>query len=147
MRKYLFSVVAVSLLVLMVTCGAFAEDQIPQAAWRRPLGLPLENGGVKRVAGDIDDGYWQGAPVGGFGSGTFSRTYKGDFARWHMKAGVHKYESVPANQFAMFQQSEGDAKGAARVLMTDHRRITFVRVYLDNLAELSVLCTTFRRSG
>ena len=42
----------------------------------------------------IDDGYWQGAPVGGFGAGTFSRTYRGDFSRWHVKTGVHKYETV-----------------------------------------------------
>jgi len=84
------------------------------------LGLPLSNPGVTRVAGDIDDGYWQGVPVGGFGAGTFSRSYRGDFARWHIKAGVHKYEPVYANQFAMFQQSDGDAHGTARVLMNDH---------------------------
>jgi len=99
---------------------AVAEDGIPKAAWTRPIGLPLENPGVRRVASDIDDGYWQGAPVGGFGSGTFSRTYRGDFARWHIKAGVHKYESSYANEFAMFQQSEGDPNGTARVLLTDH---------------------------
>jgi len=56
------------------------------------LGLSLSTPGVTRVAGDIDDGYWQGVPVGGFGAGTFSRSYRGDFARWHIKAGVHKYE-------------------------------------------------------
>ncbi len=99
---------------------AQTQTEIPKAAWRRPLGLPLENPGVKRNAGDIDDGYWQGAPVGGFGSGTFSRTYRGDFARWHIKAGVHKYEPIYASQFAMFQQSEGDASGVAQVLMNGH---------------------------
>ncbi len=99
---------------------SWAGDAIPKAAWRRPLGQPLENPGVKRGATDIDDGYWQGAPVGGFGSGTFSRTYRGDFARWHIKAGVHKYAPVYANQFAMFQQSAGDSQGVARVLMNDH---------------------------
>jgi non-lysosomal glucosylceramidase len=104
---------------MMSALGAFA-DEIPKAAWRRPIGLPLESPGVTRVPGDIDDGYWQGIPVGGFGAGTFSRTYRGDFARWHIKAGVHKYESVPANQFAMFQQSDGDAHGTAQVLMAGH---------------------------
>jgi non-lysosomal glucosylceramidase len=99
---------------------ARAQDEIPKAAWRRPLGQPLVNPGVKRNAGDIDDGYWQGAPVGGFGSGTFSRTYRGDFARWHIKAGVHKYETVNANQFAMFQQVEGEPEGYAQVLMNGH---------------------------
>ncbi len=105
---------------LICVPSAPAQTAIPKAAWRRPLGLPLANPGVKRNTGDIDDGYWQGAPVGGFGSGTFSRTYRGDFARWHIKAGVHKYEPVYANQFAMFQQSEGDATGVAQVLMNDH---------------------------
>jgi len=96
------------------------SDEIPQIAWRRPLGQPFSNPGTRKNTTDIDDGYWQGAPVGGFGSGTFSRTYRGDFARWHIKSGVHKYVPVYTNQFAMFQQVEGEAAGAARVLMTDH---------------------------
>ncbi len=107
-------------LILLVAAQAWAGDAIPKAAWRRPLGLPLDKPGVTRVPGNIDDGYWQGAPVGGFGSGTFSRSYRGDFARWHIKAGVHKYAPVYANQFAMFQQAEGERQGTARVLMTDH---------------------------
>ena len=105
---------------LVGAVAAQGQELIPAAAWKRPLGQPLENPGVSRVKGDIDDGYWQGAPVGGFGSGTFSRTYRGDFARWHMKAGVHKYVPIYSNQFAMFQQTEGEAQGTARVLMTDH---------------------------
>jgi non-lysosomal glucosylceramidase len=57
----------------------------------------------------IEDGYWQGAPVGGLGAGTFSRSYRGRFERWHVKAGVHKFQDVPANQFAVFAQPEGGA--------------------------------------
>jgi non-lysosomal glucosylceramidase len=106
--------------VLLLSLVAWAGDAIPKAAWTRPIGLALPNPGVRRNTTDIDDGFWQGAPVGGFGSGTFSRTYRGDFARWHIKAGVHKYSPVYANQFAMFQQSEGDASGTARVLMAGH---------------------------
>ena len=102
------------------TAAAFAGDTIPKAAWSRPIGLPLENPGVVKDGTGIDDGYWQGAPVGGMGAGTFSRTYRGDFARWHIKAGVHKYETVYANQFAMYQSSEGKAAGTAQVLMTGH---------------------------
>jgi non-lysosomal glucosylceramidase len=101
-------------------CG---DDQIPKVAWKRPIGAPLANPGTKKPNLDgphIDDGYWQGAPVGGLGAGTFSRTYRGDFARWHIKGGVHKYETVWANQFAMFQHSEGDAEGVAKVLTADH---------------------------
>ncbi len=107
-------------LVLLIATNAWAGDAIPKAAWRRSLGLPLDKPGVTRVPGNIDDGYWQGAPVGGFGSGTFSRSYRGDFSRWHIKAGVHKYAPVYANQFAMFQQAEGEPQGKASVLMTDH---------------------------
>ena len=102
--------------------NTFGQDGIPKTAWKRQLGLPLDNPGVTRVPGDIDDGYWQGVPVGGFGAGTFSRSYRGDFTRWHIKAAVHKYEPVFANQFAMFQQSEGEAQGTARVLMNGHPR-------------------------
>jgi non-lysosomal glucosylceramidase len=102
---------------LPVACTA---DEIPKIAWRRPIGQPLENPGVRKNKTDIDDGYWQGAPVGGFGAGTFSRTFRGDFARWHMKSAVHKYGPVTANQFAMFQQVAGANEGTARVLTTDH---------------------------
>lgn len=111
---------AASTLILAIAAQSWAGDAIPKAAWRQPLGLPLDNAGVTRVPGNIDDGYWQGAPVGGFGSGTFSRSYRGDFARWHIKAGVHKYVPVYSNQFAIFQQSDGEAQGTARVLMTGH---------------------------
>ncbi|ABF40689.1 protein of unknown function DUF608 [Candidatus Koribacter versatilis Ellin345] len=97
---------------------SYAGDDIPEAAWRRPIGAPLQNaGGKKPGLPIIDDGYWQGAPVGGFGAGTFSRTYRGNFERWHVKAGIHKYQNVPANQFAVFAQADGDA-AVAQVLST-----------------------------
>jgi non-lysosomal glucosylceramidase len=99
------------------------NDDIPKAAWKRPIGAPLENPGTKKITlepSHIDDGFWQGAPVGGFGAGTFSRTYRGDFARWHLQAGIHKYQTVLGNQFAMFQKSEGDQEGVAQVLTADH---------------------------
>jgi non-lysosomal glucosylceramidase len=102
---------------------AFAGDTIPKAAWKRGIGQPLENAGGRKPAlarsGMIDDGYWQGAPVGGFGSGTFSRTYRGDFARWHIKGGVHKYQTVWTNQFAMYQKPEG-GEAVAQVLTSAH---------------------------
>ncbi|HZP17114.1 MAG TPA: GH116 family glycosyl-hydrolase, partial [Terriglobales bacterium] len=102
--------------------SAFAGDAIPRAAWKRGIGQPLENPGGRKPAlapGMIDDGYWQGAPVGGFGAGTFSRTYRGDFARWHIKSGVHKYQTVWTNQFAMYQKQEG-GEGVAQVLTAAH---------------------------
>jgi len=80
----LLSYCAALTLVLSIAAQSWAGNTIPKAAWRRPLG----KAGVTRVPGNIDDGYWQGAPVGGFGSGTFSRSYRGDFARRHIMAGV-----------------------------------------------------------
>src|SRR5262245_4693776 len=100
-----------------------ANDEIPKAAWKRPIGKPLENPGTKKTSldgGHIDDGYWQGAPVGGFGAGTFARTYRGDFAHWHVKGGVHQYQTVYANQFAMYQKAEGASAGVAQVLASVH---------------------------
>jgi len=122
MKKYLPVLLAVipALCALTLAPVACVGDEIPKTAWRRPLGQPLANPGVRKNKSDIDDGYWQGAPVGGFGAGTFSRTYRGDFARWHIKAGVHKYAPVYANQFAMFQQVAGEPARTAQVLMTDH---------------------------
>ena len=114
---------AVLLFVLLGSCCAWAGDMIPKAAWKRPLGLPLENAGGKKPTLEpthIDDGYWQGAPVGGIGAGTFSRTYRGDFARWHVKGGVHKYQTIFGNQFAMYQKSEGATVGVAQVLASTH---------------------------
>jgi non-lysosomal glucosylceramidase len=122
MRKYVRLLLAVIPSVWALAPTPCTGDEIPKTAWRRPLGQPLSNPGVRKNGRDIDDGYWQGAPVGGFGSGTFSRTYRGDFARWHIKSGVHKYAPVSANQFAMFQQVAGEPAGTAQVLMTDHPR-------------------------
>src|SRR3977135_3632815 len=106
-------VTVLTIILSLAAPAAYSGDDIPKAAWKRPIGAPLENAGTKKVADNIDDGYWQGAPVGGFGAGTFSRTYRGDFARWHVQPGFHKYQPVFANQFAMFQKSEGDSEGVA----------------------------------
>jgi non-lysosomal glucosylceramidase len=100
----------------------WAGDSIPKVSWKRAIGEPLANPGTKKpeIKGMIDDGFWQGAPVGGFGAGTFSRTYRGDFSRWHLKAGIHKYETVFANQFAVYEKTEGDSSSVAQVLYTGH---------------------------
>ncbi len=119
--------VSIFTLLFLPAPTAWSQNEIPAATWKRPLGLPLADAGTKKPtlpAVHFDDSFWQGAPVGGFGSGTFSRTYRGDFARWHMKAGVHKYETVDANQFAMFQQTEGEPTGVARALFNGHPKST-----------------------
>jgi non-lysosomal glucosylceramidase len=119
LKRSLIPVLAFALCFFAAPIG-WAGNNIPKTAWKRALGLPLENPGVTRVSGDIDDGYWQGVPVGGLGAGTFSRSYRGDFARWHIEAANHKYEPIDTNQFAMFQQSEGEAQGTAQVLLNGH---------------------------
>jgi len=113
-----------ALFFLMLLCApcAWSGDAIPKAAWKRGIGEVLPHPGTRKpiLTDLIDDGYWQGAPVGGFGAGTFSRTYRGDFSRWHLKTGVHKYQTVDVNQFAMYQKTEGDPKGVAQVLSATH---------------------------
>ena len=109
---------SLTFVVLFAHLFLTASDQIPPVAWRIPIGQPPANpGGRKPELTNIDDGFWQGAPVGGIGAGTLSRSYRGNFERWHIKAGVHKYQSVPANQFAVFVQPEGEP-AMAQVLST-----------------------------
>jgi non-lysosomal glucosylceramidase len=112
------SIVCLLLWTISSVPSSQASDNIPKAAWHRPLGQPLSTalGKKPEIKQMIDDGYWQGAPVGGFGAGTLSRSYRGDFSRWHLKAGIHKYQSIPANQFSVFVKPEGASKGVAQVL-------------------------------
>lgn len=123
MRKIWTAPLAVILFCFLSLNLSAQGKSIPEAAWRRPIGQPLENPGGKKPAinGMIDDGYWQGAPVGGFGAGTFSRSYRGNFERWHVKAGIHKYQNIPANQFSLFAKT-ADGKTYAQALTTDKPR-------------------------
>src|SRR5258708_27995772 len=108
-----------ALLICGVVLPSFA-DEIPKAAWRRPIGQPLTNAGTAKPAlgpGHIDDGYWQGAPVVGFGAGTFSRSFRGDFSRLHFQPGLHKIQTVQATLFAMFQKSEERHRRTAPALL------------------------------
>jgi non-lysosomal glucosylceramidase len=78
---------------------------LPTHAWRRPIGLPYEAAGRSRVNDGvplIDDGPWGGAPLGGLGAGSIGRTHRGDFARWHLDPGRHRFETIAASQFSVF---------------------------------------------
>lgn len=89
----------------------WARDLGP--GWARRIGAPLENAGRVKPAliGQIrDDGYWQGLPLGGFGSGSIGRTYRGDFARWHLDVGRHHQGTVAANQFSVFVDDGREAE-------------------------------------
>lgn len=110
-----------ALLLLAFTAGSLRGQTIPAAAWSTEIGGHLNSAGhiMQRAATGFDDGYHQGAPVGGIGAGTFSRSDRGDFNRWHLKAGSHTAQAVYADQFAVFEQQEGDAP-IAQALMTGH---------------------------
>jgi non-lysosomal glucosylceramidase len=111
----------IAALSFLACASSYAGAQtIPSAAWKRPLGQPLESPGRGKPEipyRHFDDGYNQGAPVGGLGAGTFSRSYGGDFVRWHIKTGVHKYQNVPANQFVVYEKAEGQ-EAVTRALST-----------------------------
>jgi non-lysosomal glucosylceramidase len=64
----------------------------------------------------IDDGPWGGVPLGGLGAGAIGRTHRGDFARWHLDVGRHRFETIPANQFSVFVARGADR--SAHVLST-----------------------------
>src|SRR6185295_6488266 len=76
---------------------------IPEVAWRRPIGEPCSDLGRPRVnVPMIDDGEWAGIPIGGLGTGSIGRTFRGDFARWHLDVGHHRFEPVVADGLSLF---------------------------------------------
>jgi non-lysosomal glucosylceramidase len=87
-------------------------------AWRRPIGVGYDGRVEPRVEEPrlIDDGPWGGVPLGGMGSGSIGRTSRGDFARWHLDPGTHRFESVAACQFSVYTERDGERQ--AHVLST-----------------------------
>ncbi len=93
--------------------------EIPSVAWRRPMGQPCPDVGHPRVDQPmIDDGPWAGIPIGGLGTGAIGRTHRGDFARWHLEVGRHRFAPVAADAFSVFVGRPGDGGGTATVLST-----------------------------
>ena len=75
---------------------------VPVHAWRRGIGVPCPDVGHPRVDTPmIDDGEWAGVPIGGLGTGSIGRTFRGDFARWHLEVGKHVFRPSPVNGFAI----------------------------------------------
>ena len=78
---------------------------IPTCAWKRAIGLGWEQPYTVRTASNIDDGPWQGMPLGGFGAGCFGRSSRGDFNLWHIDGGEHTFVRIPACQFSVFESN------------------------------------------
>lgn len=85
--------------------------EIPNCAWKRPIGLGWNDPYKVRYASNLDDGPWHGMPLGGFGAGCIGRSSKGDFNLWHIDGGEHIFQTLPACQFSVFEE-KGDRKQA-----------------------------------
>src|SRR5712692_9199091 len=64
--KFRIAKFAVLLLTTFCALSLWAGDAIPKIAWKRGIGEPLANPGTRKPQLNdlIDDGYWEGAPVG-----------------------------------------------------------------------------------
>jgi non-lysosomal glucosylceramidase len=82
---------------------------IPACAWKRSIAHGWEQPYTVRYASNLDDGPWQGMPLGGFGAGCIGRSHRGDFNLWHIDGGEHVFQAIPACQFSIFEQVAGEA--------------------------------------
>ncbi|MBD2260039.1 GH116 family glycosyl hydrolase [Pseudanabaena sp. FACHB-2040] len=94
------------------------SSQIPPYTWQRPIGLGWEHPYIVRYASNLDDGPWHGAPLGGFGAGCIGRSPRGDFNLWHLDGGEHTFQTFPACQFSVFEQT-ADGQTQAHALCTE----------------------------
>ncbi|XP_041011666.1 non-lysosomal glucosylceramidase-like isoform X1 [Juglans microcarpa x Juglans regia] len=58
----------------------------------------------------------QGVPLGGMGSGSISRGFRGDFRQWQIVPGICEPSPVMENQFSIFISRDGGNKNFASVL-------------------------------
>ncbi|XP_041000038.1 non-lysosomal glucosylceramidase-like isoform X2 [Juglans microcarpa x Juglans regia] len=58
----------------------------------------------------------QGVPLGGMGSGSISRGFRGDFRQWQIIPGICEPSPVMENQFSIFISRDGGNKKIASVL-------------------------------
>ncbi|MDJ0732808.1 MAG: GH116 family glycosyl hydrolase [Nostocaceae cyanobacterium] len=87
--------------------------EIPSCTWSRPIGLGWDNPYTVRYASNIDDGPWQGMPLGGFGAGCIGRSSRGDFNLWHIDGGEHVFKNIPACQFSVFESNNTSSQAYA----------------------------------
>jgi non-lysosomal glucosylceramidase len=80
----------------------------------------------------VDDGEWAGVPIGGLGTGSIGRTFRGDFARWHLEVGTHVFRPSPVDGFAI--RIGGVAGAAARTTLLSALRPAGLPRGIANLA-------------
>ena len=66
-------------------------DEVPTQAWSRVMGEAYSIAREPKVdyQGMINDGTWNGLPIGGLGAGAIGRSHRGDFNRWHVDPKRH----------------------------------------------------------
>jgi non-lysosomal glucosylceramidase len=62
----------------------------------------------------------QGVPLGGMGSGSISRGFRGEFKNWHIIPGLCDNSPVMENQFSIFVSRDGGNKKYSSVLAPGH---------------------------
>ena len=87
---YFFSI----LLTLLASSASLATTNIPTQAWSRDI-----NAG----------GYIDGAPIGGFGAGTISWDFTGDYYLNRLNIGVSVFSTDANCHFYMYQKPSGQA--------------------------------------
>ncbi|MDX2231523.1 MAG: GH116 family glycosyl hydrolase [Leptolyngbyaceae cyanobacterium bins.349] len=77
---------------------------VPSCTWNRPIGSGWKRPFTVRYPSNLDDGPFHGMPLGGFGAGCIGRSHRGDFNLWHVDAGEHVFQTMPACQFSVYEQ-------------------------------------------
>lgn len=89
------------------------QHSIPPYTWKRPIGLGWDNPYTVRYESNLDDGPNHGMPLGGFGAGCIGRSHQGDFNLWHIDGGEHIFQSLPACQFSVYEETKGKKQAYA----------------------------------
>ena len=98
--------------------AALCQSQIPAVAWHDQFSHQSRQPAKQFTGGNIDDSYWQGAPVGGIGAGT-SRSGRALHRAWHPEPGVDE-DDVDESVRRLRRLPEGGL--ASRKRVTDGER-------------------------
>lgn len=84
---------------------------IPNEAFKIDFNHKIDSPGICKITGlgglpNIDDGYYQGIPLGGFGAGVISHNFRGDFCTFNLDIGKHNYHIEPSCQFGIYEDSQ-----------------------------------------